>query len=209
MGGRRPLTVLKLGGSYAFSNELPHWLAAIAGSAGDVVLVPGGGPFADVVRAAQPKMKFNDAAAHHMALLAMEQYGRALVALNAMLVLADSIAAIRSTLRARKVPVWSPTRMVLASDDLSGSWDVTSDSLAAWLARRLGAQRLLLIKHVDPAPGSIRVGDLIAGGIVDRSLAAFLAASALEASIVGPAQLSTAAEELKRRDVPGTRIVLR
>jgi 5-(aminomethyl)-3-furanmethanol phosphate kinase len=209
MGVRYPLTVAKLGGSYAFSNELPQWLAAIAGGAGDVVLVPGGGPFADAVRAAQPKMKFNDAAAHHMALLAMEQYGRALVALNATLALADSIAAIRGALRARKVPVWSPTRMVLAAKDIPGSWDVTSDSLAAWLARRLGAQRLLLIKHVDPASGSIRIEDLIAGGIVDRSSAAFLAASPLEASIVGPAQLATAADDLKRRDMPGTRIVLR
>ena len=71
------------------------WLEIIAGNAGHVVLVPGGGPFADAVREAQPKMGFDDAAAHHMALLAMEQYGRALVSLNETLALASSLVAIR------------------------------------------------------------------------------------------------------------------
>src|SRR5271169_3606868 len=107
MRDRRRLTVVKLGGSYAFSSDLPGWLQAIADSAGDIVLVPGGGPFADAVRTAQPKMGFDDDAAHHMALLGMDQFGCALVALNARLVLADSIAAICRALHAGTVPVWS------------------------------------------------------------------------------------------------------
>ena len=47
------LTVLKLGGSYAFSPHLKDWLDAIAACAGCAVVVPGGGPFADAVRMAQ------------------------------------------------------------------------------------------------------------------------------------------------------------
>src|SRR5271165_1401385 len=144
MPSRHPLTVVKLGGSYAFSAALGDWLEILACNAGRVVLVPGGGPFADAVRQAQPKMGFDDAAAHHMALLAMEQYGRTLVSLNGTLALASSAVAIRRLISAQKIPVWAPTRMVLGSIDIPRSWDVTSDSLAAWLARRLRAQRLLL-----------------------------------------------------------------
>src|SRR5260370_34880614 len=93
-------TVVKLGGSHAFSEHLASWVAAIAGCAGDVVVVPGGGPFADAVREAQPKIGFDDDAAHHMALLAMEQYACALAALNGTLVPADSLAALQHALAA-------------------------------------------------------------------------------------------------------------
>src|SRR5262245_16671636 len=104
-------TVVKLGGSLAFSDALRPWLKALAGCAGHVVVVPGGGPFADAVRVAQPKMGFDDRAAHHMALIAMEQYGRALVGLGENLILAGSVAAIERALRDGRVPVWAPARM--------------------------------------------------------------------------------------------------
>jgi 5-(aminomethyl)-3-furanmethanol phosphate kinase len=206
MRERRGLTVVKLGGSYAFSSDLQGWLAAIASNAGDIVLVPGGGPFADAVRSAQPRMGFDDDAAHHMALLGMDQYGRALAALNKRFTPAASIAGIRRALRAGNVPVWSPTEMVLKRNDIPRSWEVTSDGLAAWLACRIGARRVLLIKHVDPPPDPIRIEDLVARGVVDRSFAAFLRDGAVEASIVGPAQRPPAA---LNGGVVGSRIALR
>jgi len=206
MRERRGLTVVKLGGSYAFSSDLQGWLAAIASNAGDIVLVPGGGPFADAVRSAQPRMGFDDDAAHHMALLGMDQYGRALAALNKRFTPAASIAGIRRALRAGNVPVWSPTEMVLKRNDIPRSWEVTSDGLAAWLACRIGARRVLLIKHVDPPPDPIRIEDLVARGVVDRSFAAFLRDCAVEASIVGPAQRPPAA---LNGGIVGSRIALR
>src|SRR5262245_52569461 len=98
MSDRVAAAVVKLGGSFALSSDLPAWLEVIAGGAGYVVLVPGGGPFADAVRAAQPVMRFDEAAAHHMALLAMEQYGRALVGLDPRFAMAGSISAMRRAL---------------------------------------------------------------------------------------------------------------
>src|SRR2546426_2358433 len=94
MHGAGP-TVIKLGGSFAFSADLGDWIAAIAACAGRVVIVPGGGPFADVVRAAQVQMGFDDRAAHRMALLAMAQYGCAIKSRNEALTLADSLDSIR------------------------------------------------------------------------------------------------------------------
>jgi aspartokinase-like uncharacterized kinase len=208
MPSLRPLTVVKLGGSFAFSPVLGDWLEMVARNAGHLVLVPGGGPFADAVREAQPKMGFDDAAAHHMALLAMEQYGRALVSLNETLALASSVAAIRRLLSAGKLPVWAPTRLVLGRADIPHSWDVTSDSLAAWLARRLRARRLLLIKQIDPPAGPIGADDLVRRGIVDRAFVSSLRACGIEASIIGPAQHAAAARALGRGEVIGSRIGL-
>ena len=179
-------TVVKLGGSFAFSADLRDWITAIAGYAGRAVIVPGGGPFADVVRAAQAQMGFDDCAAHRMGLLAMEQYGCAIKSLNEKLSLADSPDSIRRSLNNNQIPVWPSSRMALGVTDIPQSWDVTSDSLAAWLAGKIGAERLLLVKHIEPARGTVRAVDLAARDIVDKAFANFLAASSVPAFILGP-----------------------
>ena len=166
MRGASGPTVLKLGGSYAFSPFLKNWIDAVKDCAGCVVLVPGGGPFADAVRAAQPRMGFDDRTAHEMAVLAMDQYGCALAHLGVPLRRAASAAAIRDVLRAGGVPVWSPAQMIRGEKDIPWCWDVTSDSLAAWLAGRLGAKRVLLVKHADVPTGPLRATDLVDPGQV-------------------------------------------
>jgi dihydroneopterin aldolase len=181
-------TIVKLGGSQASSPRLRDWLDAIAPGAGHVVLVPGGGPFADAVRDAQERMGFDDGAAHRMALLAMEQYGYALAALDGRLEPAADEDAIRRAMAAGRVPVWMPSRMALAAPDIAESWDVTSDSLAAWLAIKLGAGRLVLIKRVD-VDGRVDIAALSARGVVDPALGPMLRESDIELAIVGPRQL--------------------
>jgi 5-(aminomethyl)-3-furanmethanol phosphate kinase len=181
MGGTHGPVVVKLGGSFAFSQHLHAWISVLAACSGRVVIVPGGGPFADAVRSAQSRMGFDDQTAHHMALLAMEQYGLALISLNGLLAAADSADVIHRELAAGKIPVWMPARMALAADDVARSWDVTSDSLAAWLAGRIGAGRLFLIKHLPFRSGRERCDDLVAKGFVDKAFARHLRSSKLEA----------------------------
>lgn len=160
-----PALVAKLGGSLAAEPLLRRWLDAIAAGAGRVVLVPGGGPFADAVRAAQQALGFDDATAHAMALLAMAQYGIFLAGRNAALVPAETAHAIAEALDAEKVPVWLPPRTLGPADGVAASWDVTADSLALWLAARLGAPALLLVKSrsdgadlLDTAFAGLRAG---------------------------------------------------
>lgn len=165
--------VVKLGGSLAGGAELAGWLDALAAGGGGIVLVPGGGPFADAVRATQRRWPFGDATAHHLALLAMEQYGLMLAGLQPALRPAASATAIRRLLAEGRVPVWLPVRMTLARPEIPASWDVTSDSLAAWLAGHLRADGLILVKSVSVAAGST-VEELAGRGVVDPLLPAFL-----------------------------------
>jgi 5-(aminomethyl)-3-furanmethanol phosphate kinase len=179
--------VVKLGGSFAFSRHLRDWIAALAICAGRVVIVPGGGPFADTVRSAQRRMGFGDRAAHEMAILAMEQFGRALASLDTRLSPADTVEAIRGDLDAGRVPVWMPARLALRADDIAPpSWELTSDSLAAWLAARIGARRLFLVKHVEPRLRAAPIDDLAAIGVVDAELPRRLQISRMEAFVFGP-----------------------
>ncbi|MBK3801242.1 aspartate/glutamate/uridylate kinase [Azospirillum brasilense] len=162
-----PLWVVKLGGSLWRAPELRRWLEILAAARRlRVVIVPGGGPFADAVRDAQPALGFSDRAAHRMALLAMEQYGTALADLEPRLTPARSLA----DLRGRPSPtVWMP--LPLADNaDVAESWDVTSDSLAVWLAGALGASCAVLVKSA-PLPDAVAsVTQLVTEGIVDPAL---------------------------------------
>ena len=200
--------IVKLGGSYAASGERTHWLDAIERCAGKMILVPGGGPFADAVRSAQRELGFDDRAAHHMALLAMEQYGCALASGRPRLRLASSAGEIRQVLADGGVPVWAPAGMALAAKNLSESWDLTSDSLSAWLAAILGVSRLLLVKRMTGLRPRLSAADLVARGAVDRLFPGFLGASGAAAYIAGPADYAAAADAIRCGALPGSRIAL-
>jgi 5-(aminomethyl)-3-furanmethanol phosphate kinase len=191
-----PLTVVKLGGSHATGPYLKDWLAAIAAEAGSIAIVPGGGPFADAVRTAQASMGFDDPAAHAMAMMAMAQFGYALRSLNPALTLAASRSTILRALKDGKVPVWSPEPMARAAA-LPETWDLTSDSLAAWLAGALGAGRLLLVKHGRFEGAAIDAHDLVARGVVDSLFPRYLKESGAQAWLAGPTDSAKLAEGLR------------
>ena len=200
-GAARPsrsrLAIVKLGGSHATGPHLKDWLAAIAAEAGWIAIAPGGGPFADAVRAAQASIGFDDRAAHAMALMAMAQFGAALASLNPALRLAASRSAIVRALHDGKVPVWSPEPMARAAA-LPETWDLTSDSLAAWLAGALGADRLVLVKHGRFEAAAISAQDLAARGVVDPMFPRYLKESGARAWLAGPAESARLAEGLRR-----------
>jgi aspartokinase-like uncharacterized kinase len=57
--------------------------------------------------------------------------------------------AIAGILAAGEIAILAPSRWLRATDTLPHSWDVTSDSIAAFLAGALDAVRLDLVKPVE------------------------------------------------------------
>src|SRR3990172_376333 len=170
--------VVKIGGSLYDAPELKEWLDAIATHGGGrVVIVPGGGPFANQVRAAQMRWGFTDLDAHLMALHAMEQFGRMLIAIERRLVAARIEPEIKGAVARKQVPVWFAATMVEEEESIDETWSITSDSLAAWLATRLGATHLALVKSIEPRPGHPDAATVAEQGIVDRRFPQFAGAS--------------------------------
>lgn len=160
--------VVKLGGSLIDSAELQSWLGVLASfGGGRVVIVPGGGPFANQVRRAQDLWGFDDKVAHRMAILAMEQYGLMMTGIRPDLRAASSRMEVERLLREAAVPVWLPGAMTFENPEIPENWQITSDSLAAWLAETMGAEMLVLVKPFEPIGDVLTVHDLCARGIVD------------------------------------------
>lgn len=196
--------VVKIGGSLAASPDLPAWLAALAGPhKASLVVVPGGGPFADAVRRAQAARHFDDAAAHRMALLAMEQFGIMICALAPGLVPAASADSIAAAQQAGDVPVWMPAAMAGDAPDVAPGWEVTSDSLAAWLASRIGAPALLLVKSSAPPADAATAEDLAQAGVVDTAFPVQVRRRGFAVHVLGPGDLGGFARALAVGRLPG------
>lgn len=139
--------VIKVGGSL---QDDPIALRNLCRTLGEIsglyslLIVPGGGSFVDLVRKLQVKHGFSDQAAHRMAILGMDIYG---------FVLHDLIKGSTLTdVPGRKMKgcsIFLPYKTLGHSKDLEPTWEVTSDSIAAWVAAKIGCQKLILVKMVD------------------------------------------------------------
>jgi 5-(aminomethyl)-3-furanmethanol phosphate kinase len=159
-----PDVVIKVGGSLlADVEQLDGALDAIALAARTcrLLIVPGGGPFADAVRDVDRRVGLSDEAAHWMAVLAMDQYAHLLAARIAGGAVVTTVRDATRVLDAAGVPVLAPSRWLSDADPLPHSWDVTGDSIAGWVAGQVQARALILVK----APGAI------GGDLVDRHFA--------------------------------------
>ena len=175
----KPIWVIKLGGSLLGTPALMHWLNIIDQHGdGRVIIVPGGSVFADAVREAQLISGINDKTAHQLALLAMDQYGLMLAGMHDGLVTASSELELAERSYQHRGIVWLPSRMVLMDDDIPQNWQVTSDSLSAWLAKKINANFLVIVKSANlkhyPVDDGIHVQQLIDDEIVDRQFAQFI-----------------------------------
>ena len=190
MGGASDWCVVKLGGSLlADSARLRALLANCATT--PTVIVPGGGPFADAVRTAQAALGFDDRLAHRLALDAMGRMAEVFCALEPRLTLAARVDAVADAVGRGRSVVWDPAALKAGCPGIPESWEVTSDSLALWLATRLGAALCILEKSA-PVPAA-DPGTLAALGLVDAAFPRFAAAFPGEIVVRGPEPLDTGA----------------
>jgi 5-(aminomethyl)-3-furanmethanol phosphate kinase len=148
------LAVVKVGGSLAGIDGALARAGAALGRAAEhrpLLIVPGGGPFADAVRAFDARHGLSDDQAHWMAMLGMDQFAHALAGAVPRGRVIEMPAEVRPVLVAGDVPVLAPSRWLRAADVLPHSWNATSDSAAAFVAGALDARLLVLVKAVAGA----------------------------------------------------------
>lgn len=215
--------VLKIGGSLSRGRGLEALGREIGrlGVQHRLLVVPGGGEFADVVRSHYRRYRLGETTAHRMALLAMDQYGCLLADLVPGSILVINLLSAQKMAEGGQVPILLPTSLLIQADPLPNSWRVTSDSIAAWVAGLVQAPCLILLKDVDglfsayPAQGEqakllqqMTVEELAGHrGGVDEYLADVLAAVALETWVVNGHRPERLAELLQTGQTRGTRII--
>ena len=141
VGGSLALQPEKLRGLCAKLSELSHWHT--------LIVVPGGGEFADTVRNLDKRFNLSTVTGHRMAILGMDQYGLLLSDLLPNSRIVTDFGGLQSALGFGSLPVFLPSTFLLSDKTLENSWDVTSDSIAVYIAEQLHLARSLLVTDVD------------------------------------------------------------
>jgi len=135
--------------------EDPAVLRALCNRLGEMAkkyrlaVIPGGGKFADVVRELDQQFVLSSDISHRMAILGMDQFGLLLSQIIPNSCATYLLNDVKQLSEVRVVPIFLPSRLMFQEKSLEHSWDVTSDSIAAYVACRLHADKVILVTDVD------------------------------------------------------------
>ncbi|MDR3637463.1 MAG: uridylate kinase [Isosphaeraceae bacterium] len=165
--------VIKVGGSLLDWPELPARLSYYLKerAAERLVIVAGGGAAADVVRGLDRVHGLGEERAHDLALRALDFTAHVLASAVTGLDAVDDEAELSRVWGLARTPVFAPRRLLESDEKRSGralphTWDVTTDSIAAYVAQRLGAPELVLLKSA-PLPRAGSAESAARAGLVD------------------------------------------
>jgi aspartokinase-like uncharacterized kinase len=210
--------VIKVGGSLGRGACLPQLGARLVelGRGHGLLVVPGGGAFADVVREHDARFSLRPSTAHWMAVLAMDQYGHLLADLLPGCALVRTLGEAQARLAGGGVAVLLPYEVLRQGDALPHSWSVTSDSIAAWLTGQLGARLLVLLKDrqgmtglasvSSASPGAMTIAELAASPGVDAYLDELLGDSAFDLWVIDGERPERLTELLETGKTEGVRL---
>ena len=144
--------VIKVGGSLAenpvelriFCNKLSEYAQRY-----DLVVVPGGGRFADVVRDYDCDFRLSSTKSHKMAILGMDQFALLLTDIIPRSRLIRTYKNLNTRSGGGEVRILSPSAVLFRENPLENSWEVTSDSITAYIAGQLCAEKVILVTDVD------------------------------------------------------------
>lgn len=173
--------VVKVGGSLFhlpdLGERLSRWLKNWSDY--EVLLVPGGGLAADVIREYDHCHHLGEEASHWLALRAMTLNAHFLAALlrDKRTAITGDVAAVPGFWRQGRLPILDAHAFAVADENSPGAlphtWEVTSDSVAGRAAVLLGAEQLILLKSVS-AVMPFDVSESARAGLVDSYLTVVL-----------------------------------
>ncbi|MEA2075868.1 MAG: amino acid kinase [Euryarchaeota archaeon] len=140
--------ILKLGGSLLIKGrEIVHFLSDYAVKhALSFVIIPGGGPFVEPIKKLSEQGAISDDTAHWMAVLAMHQYGLFLADGEPEIPVVENLEELRDV---EHICIVLPYKILKDDDCLPHTWDVTSDTIAAFVAHKLGEKSFIKVTDVD------------------------------------------------------------
>jgi aspartokinase-like uncharacterized kinase len=84
-----------------------------------------------------------------MAILGMDQFGLLLSNITPNSHVFRQLKNVKELSEAKTVPIFLPSHLMFLENPLVNSWDVTSDSITAYVAGRVKAGKVVLVTDVD------------------------------------------------------------
>ena len=141
------MKIVKLGGSLQEKGrEIIRFLSDYAETKNHtVIIIPGGGHFVKRIKELSEQEVISNDAAHWMAVLGMHQYGFYL-ADGSGIEIVESVEELRNVVH---ICLLLPYTLLKADDSLPHTWNVTSDTIAAFVANKVGETSFIKLTDVD------------------------------------------------------------
>ena len=112
-----------------------------------IIIIPGGGTYANFLRKIDEKISIGDELSHWMAIFAMNCNGIELSQKYNDIKFFDNLGELKKS--NERIAVFLPYDFINQRDELPHIWDVTSDSITVYIAHHLGLKDCFLIKDID------------------------------------------------------------
>ena len=173
--------VLKIGGSWITNPNLITLLKRLdKKKKGKIIIVAGGGCFADSVRFAYKKTRMSEKIANTLALKSTEIFSSYMKDINKNLYLTSN-----KRFKKNSINVWLPSITLSKEKSFKKNWNSTSDSIAAWLSKNIKAEGIVFVKSLKNFNKINKLGVLQKKNIIDKNVSTYLKSFKGEIKITG------------------------
>jgi 5-(aminomethyl)-3-furanmethanol phosphate kinase len=161
-------TIIKLGGSLLSRPDLGDRLRTVLDhfAPPSPLIVPGGGPLADQIRYLDRLHHWPVEVSHELAMQTLSVTARIVATLDPRMEVVSSLSQAGISWERNRIPVLDPVGLS-GELTLPAGWEVTSDSIAAWVAMQFPRHRLWLLKSVDLPDPLPTLSDAVLSGLID------------------------------------------
>lgn len=177
--------VIKIGGSWIKNAKVEELIRLINKfkTLENLIIVVGGGAFTDSVRSVYKERKMSEKTGHYIALKATEMFSHLLKEINNEITLISQISLLKQ--KSNKIKIWMPSKALKNEPSFIRTWESTSDSVAAWLHRRIRSKGLLFIKSLRLEKKRYKLTYLQRENILDKNAYTYLAGQK-NIKVIGP-----------------------
>ena len=166
--------IIKIGGSWIDKVELNELVTHLSKHSKfeNIIIVVGGGCFADAVRLVYASNQMSEKTGHFLALKGTEMFAHIIKEINKNISLINNIESLK--VLDRKLKVWMPSRVLKDEPSFINSWESTSDSVAAWLHKKVKSKGLIFVKSLIFEKKKYKLKHLQDKNVLDRNVDKYL-----------------------------------
>ena len=166
--------IIKIGGSW-LNNPLLNVIIKNLNTHSknhNIVIICGGGCFADSVRLVYDAKRMSEKTGHYIALKSTEMFASILKEINKEICLIKDINLLSDF--NHQLKIWLPSFILKNETSFIKSWESTSDSVAAWLHTKLKSKGLIYVKSLSLEKKKYKLKYLQEKGVLDKNVDKYL-----------------------------------
>ncbi len=142
--------IVKIGGSLTYDAKplLKTLKNYVKESNKNIVIIPGGGEFANVVRKIDKSLNLSNSLSHKLAIKCMDLIGEIYSEIGNIKAY-DTLFDLKREIKKEKIAILLPSKILISTDISEHSWDVTSDSLSLYIGNLLDVKEIIIATDVD------------------------------------------------------------